>query len=102
MRSASSAAVTLPGSTMVRTMGMGGGGAVVSERALSELEDERLLRRNTALSSAFADGHQLAEHGLIGCLAMSPAGTTGPIAALALRITRHPWPPAISVSIVII
>jgi hypothetical protein len=58
-----------------------GCGAVAFDPALGELEQKCLGRRDATFGSAFADGCQLAEDGLVGCLPMTPAGTTGPISA---------------------
>jgi hypothetical protein len=53
-----------------------GCGAITFKCAFAVLQQERLVRRDSALDPAFADGHHLPEDGLIGCFAPSPARTT--------------------------
>jgi hypothetical protein len=79
-----------------------GCGPITFKSAFGELQQERLGGRDTALDSAFADGHHLPEHGLIGCFAPSPAAATGWIAALTLRKARRPWRPAITAAAILL
>ncbi len=68
-----------------------GGSPITFKPAFCELEHEGLGRRDLACRPAFADGYHLAQHGLIGCFAMTPAGTTCRIPAPALCKARRPW-----------
>jgi hypothetical protein len=73
-------AMPLPG-LLDQSQGRTGSGAIAFHPAFSEFQQKSLGRRDTALAPAFADGHNLAEYGLIGRFAITPPRTTGRITA---------------------
>src|SRR6516162_6785462 len=93
-------AMPLPG-LLDQSQGRTGSGAIAFHPAFSEFQQKSLGRRDTALASAFADGHNLAEYGLIGRFAITPPRTTRRIATPTFCKARRPWRLAITDAIVL-
>ena len=92
-------AMPLPG-LPDHSQGCAGSGAIAFHPAFSEFQQKSLCRGDTALASAFADGHRLAEYGLKGRFAMTTPRAAGRIATPTFCKARRSWRLAITDAII--